>query len=93
MKRFLKNLLGLFVPFAYDKTNMNALKFGTGRMFFYISADAIAVVAASAYFDLAVDKVKNGDIIFAVDTNVPTVDMLTVTSADNVTPVTVLNGT
>jgi hypothetical protein len=72
---------------------MNRIQGGTVTLWLYRTADAIATVAGSAYFDAYVNDLRNGDIILVSDTNVPTIDMLTVTSADNATPVTTLNGT
>jgi len=86
-------LLLRFLPCAFSAANFNRIHGGTVGLFLYKSADALATMVASAYFDTQVDKLRNGDIIIIVDTNVPTIDVLTVTSADNVKPVTVLNGT
>jgi len=96
MKRiFDKLILGLlrFLPCAFDATNMNRIQAGTTTLWLYKTTDALATIVGSGYFSAHVDELRNGDVIIAVDTNVPTIDVLTVTSADNATPVTVLNGT
>ena len=86
-------LLLRLLPCAFSDANFNRIHGGTVGLFLYKTTDALATIGASAYFDSEVDKLRNGDVIIAIDTNVPTIDVLTITSADNVTPVTVLNGT
>jgi len=73
---------------------MNRLQIGTITVWVYKSAvDNLATIITSAYFDPHAPLLNNGDIIFIADTNVPTIDMATVTSVSKATPVTVLNGT
>jgi hypothetical protein len=72
---------------------MNGVHIGTVRLWVYKTVEAIATVAGSGYFNAKTNDLRNGDIIFVTDTNVPTVDMLVVTSADNAATVTTLNGT
>jgi hypothetical protein len=55
--------------------------------------DAIATAAASGYFNTVTDNLKQGDVIIHVDTNVPTVDVLMVSSATGAATVTTTNGT
>jgi hypothetical protein len=86
-------LLLRFLPCAFDATNMNRLHSGTCTIWVYKTVEAIATVAGSGYFNNWTNELRNGDIIFVSDTNVPTVDMLVVTSADNAATVTTLNGT
>lgn len=95
MKAIDKIVLGLlrFLPCAFDSTNMNRLHSGTCTLWIYKTTDALATVIASGYFNSWTDELRNGDIILVSDTNVPTIDMVTVTSADNAATVTVLNGT
>jgi hypothetical protein len=96
MKAILNKLiLGLFrfLPCAFDATNMNRIQAGTTTLWIYKTTDAIATVAASGYFDDWYAQLNNGDTIIVADTNVPTIDMLTVTSASGATTVTTLNGT
>lgn len=93
MKLFFINLMLRFLPCAFDVTNMNPGHFGTVRVFWYKTVDPIATVIGSGYFNAYTDQLRNGDIIYVTDTNVPTVDMIAVTSADNASTVTTLNGT
>jgi hypothetical protein len=91
--KFMLSLLLRLLPCAFDATNMNRIHAGTVTLWIYKTVEAIATVAGSGYFSNYSDEVRNGDVIIVVDTNVPTIDVLTVTSADNATPVTTLNGT
>jgi hypothetical protein len=93
MTNFMLKLLCRFLPCAFDATNMNRLHSGTCTLWIYKTVEAIATVAGSGYFNNWTDELRNGDIILVADTNVPTIDMLTVTSADNAATVTTLNGT
>lgn len=86
-------LLMRLLPCAFDAENMNRLQAGTATLWIYKTTDSLATAIGSAYFDAYVNDLRNGDVIIIIDTNVPTIDMVTVTSADNATPVTVLNGT
>jgi len=74
---------------------MNRLQAGTVTLWLYKSVDVLATIIASAYFDPYVNDLRENDIIMIVSTSGGTqlVDVLVVTSADNVTPVTVTNGT
>jgi len=92
---FDKIILGLlrFLPCAFSAANMNRVQVGTVTLWVYKTADAIATIVASGYFNGVSDLLNNGDVIIASDTNVPTIDMLTVTSADGAATVTTLNGT
>lgn len=96
MNRLLDKMISLVLrclPCAFDATNMNRLHAGTVTLWVYkTSADNIAAIAGSGYFNDYVDELRQGDVIIAVDTG-STVDVLTVSSADNATPVTVVNGT
>lgn len=88
-------ILGLvrLLPCAFDATNMNRLHSGTCTLWIYKTVEAIATVAGSGYFNNFTDELRNGDVIIVSDTNVPTIDMIVVTSADNAATVTTLNGT
>lgn len=90
--KFLTMLLR-FLPCAFSATNMNRIQGGTVTLWIYKSVDAVATVIGSGYFNDHAELVKNGDVIIAVDTNVGTVDVLTVSSADGATTVTTVNGT
>ncbi len=78
---------------AFSNTKFNRANFGSVQVYAYETTDAIATVTASAYFDSVADELKKGSIILVSDTNVGTVDMIVVTSASGVTPVTTVNGT
>ena len=93
MKNFFIKLALRFLPCAYDATNMNRIQVGTCTLWIYKTVEAIATVAGSGYFNSNSDFFNNGDVIIVSDTNVPTIDMLTVTSADGAAVVTTLNGT
>jgi hypothetical protein len=90
---FMLLLLSRFLPCAFDATNMNRIHSGTCTLWIYKTVEAIATVAGSGYFNNWTDELRNGDVIIVSDTNVPTIDVLTVTSADNAATVTTLNGT
>jgi len=64
-------------------------------LFIYTSADAIATVIASGYFNAVTDTLKQTDVILAVTSTGGTiaVDALAVTSATGATTVTTVNGT
>jgi len=70
--------------------SMRALPDGRG-VYVYWTDDAIAAVDDSAYFDLVAHFLRKGDMILAATNidDVPSVDLLGVTSADYATPVTV----
>ena len=93
MKNFFIKLALRFLPRAFDATNMNRIQGGTCTLHIYKTVEAIATVAGSGYFNNYSDFLNNGDVIIVSDTNVPTIDVLTVTSADGAATVTTLNGT
>ena len=68
---------------------------GGNSVFFYTDGDAVATIATSAYFNSAVNELKENDVIICVGSNggTQTVDVLVVNSATGATPVTVVNGT
>jgi len=84
-----------FLPCAgFELKDMNRIQGGTVTLWLYKSiTDTIATMATSGYFDPVAELVRNGDIIIAVDTNVPTIDVLLVSSADGAAVVTTVNGT
>ena len=86
-------LLFRLLPCAFDATNMNRIQVGTLTLWVYKTVEAVATVAGSGFFNAYTNDLRNGDIILVSDTNVPTIDMLVVTSADNAATVTTLNGT
>lgn len=93
MKLFMKLMLR-FLPCAFDSTNMNRLQAGTCTLWIYkiSDADTITQAIASAYFDEFAPVLRQGDAIMVIDPGT-SVDLLTVSSADNATPVTTVNGT
>lgn len=78
---------------AFDNSKFNRANIGSVQLYAYETTDAIATVAGSGYFDSVADELKLGSIILVTDTNANTVDMLAVSSASGVTPVTTVNGT
>jgi hypothetical protein len=95
MKNFFINLLLRFLPCAgFELKDMNRIQGGTVTLWLYKSiTDTVATMIASGYFDPVAELVRQGDVIIVVDTNVPTIDVLTVTSVDGAAIVTTLNGT
>ena len=58
---------------AYSATNLTQLAHGAGfKLWVYKSADAIATVNTSGYFNDASDVLKVGDLIYVHDSNTPT---------------------
>lgn len=64
-------------------------------LWIYKSADAVATVAGSGYFNDATNELKEHDVIIVVGSTggVETVDVLVVTSATGAATVTTTNGT
>lgn len=80
------------MPFV--RANLERQSGGLQKMFMYdAGADAIATVIASGYFNDVAGEIDAGDVIVAKSGNNAAVDMLIVTSARGVTPVTTVNGT
>lgn len=81
---------------AYETSNpiKKIAEAGGNSVFFYTDGDAIATIAASGYFDLATENLKENDIILCVGSNASTqtVDICVVSSATGATTVTVVNG-
>ena len=70
---------------AYDKTNLQPIggqaKAGNApQMWSYKSADAIADINTSGYFNDASDVLKVGDLIHVWDSSVPTANLVSVLS-------------
>lgn len=79
---------------AFSAANMARIAHANGQtVYLYKSADAIATVAGAGYFNAFGPQLRLGDVIIAVDTNVKTVDVLVVSSANYAAAVTVVNGT
>jgi carbamoylphosphate synthase small subunit len=78
---------------TYARSNLHRIGGAIPGLSIYKSADAIATTAASGYFNSATNELYQGDVIILVDTNVGTVDVAMVSSADQAATVTVVNGT
>lgn len=79
---------------AFVAANLELVTHGLQKLYMFDSkADALATVVASGYFNDAANELNAGDVIIAKNTGGTLVDMLIVTSARGVTPVTVVNGT
>ena len=63
--------------------------------FLYNSADAVATIAGSGYFNDATNQLKQNDVVITVGSTggTRTVDVLVVSSATAATTVTTINGT
>lgn len=76
---------------AYTDSTMNLIAgAGVGKLYIYQTADAIATVTASGYFNNKYAELKQFDVILAVTSTggTPTIDPLIVTSATGATTVT-----
>jgi adenine/guanine phosphoribosyltransferase-like PRPP-binding protein len=78
---------------AFSAANMKRINIGDEALYVYKSADAIATVAASGYFNSYTASLKKGDAIMVIDSSTPTVDVCVVSSATGAATVTVVNGT
>jgi len=68
---------------------------GARQVWHYTSADAVATIAGSGYFNAVTDNLRQWDTIIAVGATggTATVDVLVVTSATGAATVTTTNGT
>ena len=66
---------------------------GDTTKWLYKTADAIATVIASGYFNNHTNELRQYDTIEVVSTTGPTVDLITVSSATGAATVTTVNGT
>lgn len=66
---------------------------GGNRQWHYTTADAIATVIGSGYFNKVYRDLQKYDVIFVVDTATPTYDVIFVTSATGASTVTTANAT
>ena len=89
------SLLFRLLPCAFSAANMNRIQAGTVTLWIYKSADAGATIVGSGYFDEYVDHLPENDVIIIIGATggTQTIDLVVVSSADNATPVTVINGT
>ena len=66
---------------AFAASGLTALAYGNGfTLWHYTSADAIATVNTSGYFNDASDMLSVRDVIVVVDTNTPTTSFVSVLS-------------
>ena len=80
---------------AFTRSTLSKITGGARQIHWYSSADAIATVIGSGYFNDATNDLKQFDIILAVTSTGGTaaVDVLVVTSATGAATVTTTNGT
>lgn len=80
---------------AFVLADLGKVAGGAKQIHYYATADAIATVIASGYFNSATDNLRQFDVILAVTSTggTPAVDVLVVTSATGATTVTTTNGT
>ena len=79
------------LPCAFSATNMNRVHAGTVSLFLYKSADALATIVASGYFNTYTNFLRQGDqiLISAVIGGSVVRDSAVVSSVDNAATVTV----
>lgn len=75
---------------AYDRTKLERQSGGIQKLFSYKTDDAIATVTGSGYFSAEAPVLDKGDIIIVASdmAGTPKVDVVMVTSARGVVPVT-----
>lgn len=80
---------------AFAASGLTKTSGGARNLWMYTTADSIATVIASGYFNTAYENMKTQDVIIVVSSNGGThaVDVLVVTSATFATTVTTTNGT
>jgi DNA-binding MurR/RpiR family transcriptional regulator len=80
---------------AFAAADLHKVGGGVKSLYMYESADAVATIAGSGYFNSATNSLKQDDVIIAVGSTggTRTVDVLVVTSASGAATVTTTNGT
>lgn len=80
---------------AFTAASFNRIANGSMKVFAYSSADAIATIVASGYFNDVYQELAQGDLILVAGGvgGTETADLLVVNSATGATTVTVANGT
>ena len=74
---------------ALDATKLFKMAGADPALFIYkSSADTVATVTASGYFNAVTDQLKNGDVILVVGNSVASIDSTIVTSASGAATVT-----
>ena len=62
---------------AYDAAGLHRIGGASGAaLWMYRTADAIATVNTSGYFNSAADVLKVGDLIYVYDSNTPTASLV-----------------
>ena len=74
---------------TFALANLHKIGGSDPALYIHKSADAWETADGSGYFNDASDWLMNGDVIINVDTNVPSIQVFTVTSADKAATVTV----
>jgi DNA-binding MurR/RpiR family transcriptional regulator len=80
---------------ALSASDLHKVGGGNKQLFLYESADAVATIAGSGYFNDVTNQLNQDDVIIAVGSTggTRTVDVLVVTSASGAATVTTTNGT
>ena len=80
---------------ALTAANLSKVAGGARQVWVYESADAVATIAGSGYFNSVTSNLRQYDVILAIGSTggTATVDVLIVTSATGATTVTTANGT
>jgi hypothetical protein len=80
---------------ALDITKFQRQGGAAGQLHSYVTADAIATVIASGYFNDMTNQIEQNDMILVVASTggTRTVDLLVVSSASRAATVTTINGT
>ena len=90
MKIFISLILRFLPCAGFDATNMNRVQLGTMTTWYYKSAEAIATVEASGYFNNYAAQFCLGDVIVVSGVTNGLINTLGVTSADGAAVVTTL---
>ena len=80
---------------ALTAANLSKVAGGARQVWVYESADAVATIAGSGYFNSVTGNLRQYDVILAIGSTggTATVDVLIVTSATGAATVTTANGT
>lgn len=76
---------------AFTQGQLERVGGGLKKLFIYnAGADTVATVTGSGYFSAQADMLDAGDVIIVLGNNLTTIDLVFVTSARGVVPVTTL---
>lgn len=82
---------------AFNPANLQMVSRKRGhkgnKFWHYTTTDALATIIASGYFNKAAASFAKYDVIFIIDSNVPTYDVIFVSSASHAATVTTVNAT